>query len=655
MPKIKSVQVSNTRYQLIEDPNPSFNRLFQDGQALDLNTLVPAWQKQFMYNIGGTQQYAGQNHFDGTFQDIQPALTRTNLATGFTDNFPVLDYGFFRIGYMALQKGTVSTYAVADGSAESGATAGGSGSTYSRSTLQGQYDTYWWSLDFANYPVVKSWKSPVTGYCHMIYYPKEILNNDTTTIGWGTWLSDLTQGINNTSNNSALFINTHNLQMNMFCWEDTNFGVMYGMRKIGGQSQRAVAVQGFNFGNTYSFTTSIVAPGDQSCIFFMGVDSFGFTWWYQHQDQRDDSRGFIYKIDPRNLASTTMISALTSQSVQTTRTSGGYKRNWPSNIRRDANNRYVLYTSHFDNNDSQLAPMRIVWDAANGTVNTANCNMVFPVGQNYRSFASPMAIPVVDATGFNNHTWMMKPHQFTSNGNTYITYWLVDQFAWPSASLSGTYQTYYSSNGNIRWANTAQRTMVTYQIAANSGFGNPLANSDATLIYHSNYTFSTVLDIPKNFMPINANNTLMAVVSGSKTNFFAWNNQTGWASGGVYNTEFRMLGMDTTNRIWGYAMDENNGSLHVLTPSLSVNVVIQMASVSYTYTGTTISTSATINAYDFTGSRVAANVTLTIDGTTMTFAQNGLRTLNIQTSSTIDTTVNLSIFGGGVNNIYAYA
>jgi hypothetical protein len=266
-----------------------------------------------------------------------------------------------------------------------------------------------------------------------------------------------------------------------------------------------------------------------------------------------------------------------------------------------------------------------------------------------------MAVPVVDTTGFNAHTWMMKPHQFTSNGNTYITYWLVDQFAWPSASLSGTYQTYYSSNGNIRWANTAQRTMVTYQIAANSGFGNLLANSDATLIYHSAYTFSTVLDIPKNYMPINANNTLMAVVSGSKTNFFAWNNQTGWASGGVYNTEFRMLGMDTTNRIWGYAMDENNGSLHVLTPSLSVNVVIQMASVSYTYTGTTISTSATINAYDFTGSRVAANVTLTIDGTTMTFAQNGLRTLNIQTSSTIDTTVNLSIFGGGVNNIYAYA
>jgi len=304
-----------------------------------------------------------------------------------------------------------------------------------------------------------------------------------------------------------------------------------------------------------------------------------------------------------------------------------------------------------------LQPMRIIFDAANGTVNTANCNMIYSAGQNYRTYATAMSIPYVDPEGFNSNPWMIKPHQFTSNGNTYITFWLVDQFAYPPAgtALSGTWQTWYSSNGNLRWANTSQRTMVTYQIAANSGYQNANANSDVNLTFHSAYTFATLLDVPKNFMPINANNTLMAVISTAKTNFFAWNNSTGWASGGVYNTEFRMLGLDSTNRIWGYAMDENNGSIHILTPSLSVNVVIQMAATSYTYTGTTISTSAAINAYDYTGSRVAANVTLTIDGTTMTFAQNGLRTLNIQTSSTIDTTVNLSIFGGGVNNIYAYA
>jgi hypothetical protein len=112
--------------------------------------------------------------------------------------------------------------------------------------------------------------------------------------------------------------------------------------------------------------------------------------------------------------------------------------------------------------------------------------------------------------------------------------------------------------------------------------------------------------------------------------------------------------MDSTNRIWGYAMDKNNGSIHVVTPSLSVNVVVTMAASNYTYTGTIINTSATLNAYDFSGSRIAANVSLTIDGSTMTFA-DGTKQKNILTSSSGDTSVSLQIYGGGVNNIYAYA
>jgi hypothetical protein len=241
---------------------------------------------------------------------------------------------------------------------------------------------------------------------------------------------------------------------------------------------------------------------------------------------------------------------------------------------------------------------------------------------------------------------MIKPHQLTNNGNTYLTYWLVDQMAAPTGVLTSPQSTAYTSNGQIRWGTTAQRTMVTYQVSS---------SNTSNLTYHSSYTFPTLNDIPKNFMPINESHTLMAVISYAKTSFLAWNNTSGWASSGTYNQEFRMLGMDSTNRIWGYAMDKDNGSIHVVTPSLSVNVAVQMAAANYTYTGTTINTSATINAYDYTGTRIAANVSLTIDGSTMVFASNGLRTLNVLTSTSADTTVNLNIYGGGVNNIYAYA
>ena len=659
MPKIRTVSAANTRYQLIEDPNPSYNRIFFDGQALDLNTLVPQWQKQFMYNIQGLNNYAGLNINNGIYNEVQNMLSRSGslIANGFTEYLPVLDYSWHHIGYLALQKGTISTYSVGDGNAVPGSGSGGSGTSTARQTSNGQYDTYWWSLD-QNYIPTKGWKSVTTGYVHMIFYPDAIYADygaNRTSFGWGTWLPDISQGINNTSNNSALFYNSHDRNPNIFVYEDTMFNVMYGIKKQGGVQQKATATQNFNYGNTYSSTTYVVdTTTSAGPIFFMGVDALGFTYWVWQQDNIATEPVYIYKIDPRNLAQTTVISSLTSQATQ----NYAWLRNYPSNIRKDANNRYVFYTSHYDYNSSMLQPMRVILDAANGTVNTANCNMIYNTpATNYRTYAAVMSLPWPDQSGLNSHNHMMKPHQFTSNGNTYITFWLVDQNAYPAVTtaLSSTLQTYYSSNGNIRWANTAQRTMMTYQIAANSGYGNINANTDVNLTYHSSYTFNTLLDMPKNFMPINANNTLMAVCSTGKTNFFAWNNNTGWASGGVYNTEFRMLGLDNTNRIWGYAMDENNGSIHVLTPSLSVNVVIQMAATSYTYTGTTISTSAAINAYDYTGSRVTANVTLTIDGTTMTFAQNGLRTLNIQTSSTVDTTVNLSIFGGGVNNIYAYA
>jgi hypothetical protein len=187
--------------------------------------------------------------------------------------------------------------------------------------------------------------------------------------------------------------------------------------------------------------------------------------------------------------------------------------------------------------------------------------------------------------------------------------------------------------------------MMTYQAAS--------AANDANLIYHSSYYFGSVYDIPKNFMPVDANGTTMIVPSAFKTQFFRWNDTTGWYVGSTYNTEFRSVGLDSTGRIWGYAMDKNNGNIHIISPTIPVNVSVVMSNTNFTYTGTTLSPTATVNAYDYFGNRLAANVTLTIDGTTMSFATNSSKTLTLTTSNTTDTIVTLSIAGGGLNNIYA--
>ena len=670
MPEIKRIDYANTRYALIEDPNPTYNRIFFDGQALDLNSLTPAWQKQFMMNAIGTMQYAGMDYTQantliaapgqytiasgapsGTsnaFRDIQPNMTRASSSSyGITDQFPITDNGFLRLGYIQLQKGTVSSFAYSDGSTQAGAT----GTDFSNNTAGGQYDTFWHSLDFVNYPASKSWKSLITGYVHMLHMPYSFISaNDSTPMAWFTYYPDIASGINNSSNNSAIITNYGSYLPTVFNYEDPIYGVMYGIRSVSRSNYKIYSYQNYNSGNT-SGTYNLIMSAGTKRPFFIGTDNQGFTYWCLVQ-QAQTTYYDIIKVDPRTQYSQYVVQS----NIPTLNNTYWYQNKWPSNLRRDSNTRYVFYSSHTDAGQ-QISPIRYVLDPTTGNVNTGGVNVAYPGFFNMTNYASAIAGSrenTIGPYGYNqtpsyDNAWCMKPWQFTSSGNNYITFWIVDQMAYPASGLvySTTAATNYTTNGQIRWANTAQRTMLTYSFSS--------GNTDNLFTYHSSYTFPTLQDMPKAFMPINANNTLMAVVSYSKTNFFAWNNTTGWSSGGVYNQEFRMLGMDITNRIWGYAMDKNNGSIHILTPSLSVNVVINMAASSYTYTGTTISTSAAINAYDYTGSRIAANVTLTIDGTTMTFASNGLKTYNIQTSTSADTTVGLNIYGGGVNNIYAYA
>jgi hypothetical protein len=650
---------------LVEDPNPAYNRLFFDGQAIDLNTLTPTWQKQFSFAVGGQAQYAGFNGANGTYWDDLyvnsttkygpwSGFTRGRSSTsGYTDVFPASDNSWHRLGYLSLQKGTISTFAVQDATNPHSDT-----TNYNPgSTLYGVHDTYWHTLDFANYPVTKAWKSPATGYCHFIHPSDAVtaLENGPTSgtnsarpksWGWFVYNGDVTTGVNNSANNNALFANWYHINPTHFCWEDTNLNIMYGHRIATPTNCYLTATRNYNFGNTVNYTSTsslgVTKP------FFMGVDNLNCPYWITVDPSNNGNPHNIYKYDGRTMALTTVLSGLAGSAFITN------YRGYPSNIRRANSNTYVLYSGHWTTTGPR--PFRITFDPTTGNVFTAACNIAYPGTTGYTNYASVIgnggSLPY-GADGSYCESFMLKPHQFTNNGNTYITYWLVDQTAYPTGTLSGALALAYTTNGQIRWGTSLQRTMLTYQINPTNGVS--ASANDSFFTYHSAYTFTSLADMPKNFMPINANNTLMAVVSYGKTSFLAWNNNTGWSSSGTYNQEFRMLGMDSTNRIWGYAMDKMNGSIHVITPSLSVNVAVTMAASNYTYSGTTINTSATINAYDYTGSRIAANVSLTIDGSTMTFASNGLKTLNVLTSASGDTTVNLNIYGGGVNNIYAYA
>ena len=91
----------------------------------------------------------------------------------------------------------------------------------------------------------------------------------------------------------------------------------------------------------------------------------------------------------------------------------------------------------------------------------------------------------------------------------------------------------------------------------------------------------------------------------------------------------------------------------MITPTLPITINVVMASISYTFTGSNISTSCTVDAYGADGLRLAAAINLAIDGGSMIFASTGTKNIVVNTSASATTTVNLTITGGGINNIIA--
>jgi hypothetical protein len=145
----------------------------------------------------------------------------------------------------------------------------------------------------------------------------------------------------------------------------------------------------------------------------------------------------------------------------------------------------------------------------------------------------------------------------------------------------------------------------------------------------------------------------MAVPITGSLKFYTFNSTDGWVATGTYPTEFRMIGLDQTNRLWGSSREKGYHTIHAITPTLPITISVLMANTSYVYTGNSISTTANVNAYNSNGERVAANVSLSIDGNGMIFTASNSKNTTVTTSNSTNTQISITISGGGLNNIIA--
>ena len=114
--------------------------------------------------------------------------------------------------------------------------------------------------------------------------------------------------------------------------------------------------------------------------------------------------------------------------------------------------------------------------------------------------------------------------------------------------------------------------------------------------------------------------------------------------------EYRHYGVDTYGRLWATTYANDLFSFALDSP---VRINITSPTASYSYTGTSISSSVNVEARNYLGSRVAVPTRLTIEGTSATFTSNGLSYIDVTTTTSSIVNVPITITNGGFTRIVA--
>ena len=276
----------------------------------------------------------------------------------------------------------------------------------------------------------------------------------------------------------------------------------------------------------------------------------------------------------------------------------------------------VFYTPYFDAN-YDYHPFVFEWDTTADTFTRGQADNIADASS--ARFSGQISISQSNA----GHSSVIWNETFKNSGNRYLSV----------IPMSSSYQSADSTND--------ARTIISYAVSS----------TDATAL-----TFHSEVEVPKtirNAVFLNDARTILGVICYDVFYTYAWNNTTGWVRTGTIPGRFHAVGRDSTDRIWG--IEGNNGNwmdVHVFTPNTPISITVTPASSTYNYTGTTISSTVDISAFDINGDRIATDINLTIDGSTMTFGDDTTST-TVTTSSSGETSQAIKITGAGLSDIVA--
>ena len=194
--------------------------------------------------------------------------------------------------------------------------------------------------------------------------------------------------------------------------------------------------------------------------------------------------------------------------------------------------------------------------------------------------------------------------------------------------------------------------------SAEDGFKNFIIYSvDAadpkSLTYHSKLTLP---ETARNLIWLNDDRTLMGLFFKTTFKMYAWNDVSGWTETSVIGDSVHAIGRDSLDRIWyttkTNAMSASYADINLLSPTLPVTVNITPELSSYSYGGSNITSYIDVSALNASGARIATNVRLVIEGSSMTFT-DGSTTKTVTTLTTGDLQVGTVVTGAGYTNVTA--
>jgi hypothetical protein len=285
----------------------------------------------------------------------------------------------------------------------------------------------------------------------------------------------------------------------------------------------------------------------------------------------------------------------------------------------------VFYLPYFDS-DQDYHPFYFQWDRSTDTF-TRNEDIVI-TGDLSSTYITGLDGINADDNRANTNAFaglksIIYNETFTYNGDRFLTVWPLD----------GGYR--------INDVTETARKFVTYSVNAT----NP-----KSLTHHSAVTIPYTI---KNIAFLNDARTSLGVICENVFYYYVFDNVNGWDLKSTLPYRYWAVGYDKLGQIW--AIGEGNtgySDIHLISASLPLTVTISAANESYNYSGSTINSTLSVSAYNLNGVRVETNVTLTIEGSTMTF-DDDTASKTITTSASADTSVAIKIIGAGLSNVVA--